>query len=98
MYMKKISIVLILLISMVGSGLAQTKKTTTKPASTKSTSKKAEPTPKHSLVYGSNKPIEQIQMVEISTNYGVMVVKLYNETPLHRDNFIKLVKQGFYDS
>jgi cyclophilin family peptidyl-prolyl cis-trans isomerase len=96
--MKKISIVLILLISMVGSGLAQTKKTTTKPASTKSTSKKAEPTPKHSLVYGSNKPIEQIQMVEISTNYGVMVVKLYNETPLHRDNFIKLVKQGFYDS
>ena len=26
-----------------------------------------------------------------------MVVKLYNETPLHRDNFIKLVKNGTYD-
>ena len=24
-------------------------------------------------------------------------VKLYNETPLHRDNFIKLAKEGFYD-
>ena len=32
------------------------------------------------------------------TNEGNMVVKLYNETPLHRDNFIKLVKSGFYDS
>lgn len=26
-----------------------------------------------------------------------MVVKLYNETPQHRDNFIKLVKEGAYD-
>lgn len=36
--------------------------------------------------------------VEISTRYGKIVVKLYNETPKHRDNFIKLVKEGFYDS
>jgi peptidyl-prolyl cis-trans isomerase B (cyclophilin B) len=27
-----------------------------------------------------------------------MTARLYNSTPLHRDNFIKLVKQGFYDS
>lgn len=38
------------------------------------------------------------QMVSISTAYGDIVLKLYNETPLHRDNFIKLVQQGFYDS
>ncbi len=38
------------------------------------------------------------RLVEISTDYGVMIVRLYNETPLHRDNFIKLVQQGFYDS
>ncbi len=38
------------------------------------------------------------RMAEITTNYGVLVVKLYNETPLHRDNFIKLVQQKFYDS
>lgn len=27
-----------------------------------------------------------------------MKVKLYNETPKHRDNFVKLVEEGFYDS
>jgi len=35
--------------------------------------------------------------VKITTNYGDMVAELYNETPIHRDNFIKLVKDGFYD-
>lgn len=38
------------------------------------------------------------RLVELSTGYGIMVIKLYNATPLHRDNFIKLVKEGFYDS
>lgn len=38
------------------------------------------------------------QLIEITTNFGIMVAKLYNQTPLHRDNFIKLIKQGFYDS
>lgn len=37
------------------------------------------------------------QKVEIETTQGTIVVKLYNETPLHRDNFIKLVKEKFYD-
>lgn len=37
-------------------------------------------------------------LVEITTDFGVMTARLYNSTPLHRDNFIKLVKQGFYDS
>lgn len=36
--------------------------------------------------------------VLIMTDAGNMVVKLYNETPLHRDNFIAKVKAGFYDS
>ncbi|MBP8903561.1 MAG: peptidylprolyl isomerase [Paludibacteraceae bacterium] len=35
--------------------------------------------------------------VQIETTQGVIVVKLYNETPLHRDNFVKLVKERFYD-
>ena len=35
--------------------------------------------------------------VKIETSQGDIVVKLYNETPAHRDNFIKLVNQGFYD-
>ncbi len=40
---------------------------------------------------------EKEYYVKIETSYGDMVVKLYNETPLHRDNFLKLVKEGVYD-
>lgn len=36
-------------------------------------------------------------MVLIQTEFGDMKVKLYNETPIHRDNFLKLVREGFYD-
>ncbi len=35
--------------------------------------------------------------VKISTSFGDMVVLLYNETPKHRDNFLKLAKQGYFD-
>ena len=35
--------------------------------------------------------------VLIETSLGNMTVELFNETPNHRDNFIKLVKAGFYD-
>ena len=35
--------------------------------------------------------------VELETTYGNIVVELYNETPQHRDNFIKLVNSGYYD-
>ena len=34
----------------------------------------------------------------MKTNYGDIKILLYNETPLHRDNFIKLVKQHYFDS
>ena len=37
-------------------------------------------------------------LVEITTNHGVIKVKLYDETPLHRDNFLKHARSGFYDS
>lgn len=36
--------------------------------------------------------------VAIITDKGVFVVRLSDSTPLHRDNFIKLVKQHYYDS
>ena len=35
--------------------------------------------------------------VKLETSLGDIVVVLYNETPQHRDNFIKLVKSGYYD-
>lgn len=35
--------------------------------------------------------------VKISTKHGEIIIKLYDETPLHRDNFLKLAKEGFYN-
>ena len=35
--------------------------------------------------------------IVIITDYGDIVLQLYDQTPQHRDNFIKLVKQGYYD-
>jgi cyclophilin family peptidyl-prolyl cis-trans isomerase len=36
-------------------------------------------------------------MVEIKTEYGTIVMKLYDETPLHRDNFLKLTSDSFFN-
>ena len=38
------------------------------------------------------------ETILISTPYGDMKLKLFNETPKHRDNFLKLVKEHYYDS
>ena len=35
--------------------------------------------------------------VRIQTTLGDITVRLYDETPLHRDNFVKLAKEGYYD-
>ncbi|MDR0437710.1 MAG: peptidylprolyl isomerase [Bacteroidales bacterium] len=35
--------------------------------------------------------------IKIVTTEGDIVIELYNETPIHRDNFIKLVTEKFYD-
>lgn len=37
-------------------------------------------------------------VVELKTEFGTMKILLYDETPQHRDNFLKLINQGFYDS
>jgi cyclophilin family peptidyl-prolyl cis-trans isomerase len=36
--------------------------------------------------------------VLLQTNYGDITIRLSDSTPLHRDNFLKLVKVGYYDS
>ena len=36
--------------------------------------------------------------VELVTDYGTIIFRLSDETPLHRNNFIKLVNKEFYDS
>ena len=37
------------------------------------------------------------RIVEIETEFGIMKAELFNFTPLHRDNFIKLAEEGYYD-
>lgn len=40
---------------------------------------------------------QENQYVKIETEQGKCIVKLYNETPVHRNNFIKLVKSGYFN-
>ena len=40
----------------------------------------------------------ELRKVELSTNYGTITIALYNETPIHRDNFIKVAADGVLDS
>lgn len=44
-----------------------------------------------------DKSSQKVVKFVIHTEYGDMKGVLYNETPQHRDNFVKLVKSGYYD-
>jgi cyclophilin family peptidyl-prolyl cis-trans isomerase len=50
-----------------------------------------------SLSFVLDKNAKKEEMVIISTKYGDMVVRLYDDAPLHKENFLKLAKDGFYD-
>ncbi len=45
---------------------------------------------------GNSHPVKNV-FVMINTSAGDIKIKLYDETPIHRDNFIKLVKSHYYD-
>lgn len=47
--------------------------------------------------FARNVIIKTMANVKIQTTLGDITVRLYDETPLHRDNFIKLVKEQYYD-
>lgn len=49
------------------------------------------------IVSSCSKHKDDCRYVRITTEYGNIVLKLYNETPKHRDNFIKLSDAKFYD-
>lgn len=40
---------------------------------------------------------ETRQRVRLTTDAGTIVITLFNETPAHRDNFVRLVREGYYD-
>jgi peptidyl-prolyl cis-trans isomerase B (cyclophilin B) len=46
----------------------------------------------------TTKKMDSSTYVLITTEYGDIKIRLYDETPLHRDNFIKLTKEKFFDS
>jgi len=95
--LKKISFLLLFVAAVLlntNGSYAQVKKTTTK---TKTVVKKA-PVKKTVPVKPSVAKKDSSIRIKITTDSGVMIVKLYDSTPLHRDNFVKLVKEGFYDS
>lgn len=48
------------------------------------------------LVYGC-KELEK-DLIEIQTTYGVIKIRLYDDVPKHKENFIKLAKEGFYNN
>ncbi|MDH5476187.1 MAG: peptidylprolyl isomerase [Cyclobacteriaceae bacterium] len=50
------------------------------------------------LMAASCKNSEKDSLITIKTPYGDIKAILYDETPLHKENFIKLAKEGFYDS
>ncbi len=94
--MKKLLFLGVTLLSL--SVFAQPQKTvsTTKPK-TATTKSSAKPT-------STVKPQNQKKMtttpdtlVKISTIHGEMIVRLYDNTPLHRANFIKLAQEGYFD-
>ncbi len=44
-----------------------------------------------------NAPIAEEPLLEMVTSMGSMKIKLYKETPQHRDNFVKLARKGYYN-
>ncbi|HEX8357521.1 MAG TPA: peptidylprolyl isomerase, partial [Segetibacter sp.] len=106
----KVRLLLVCLMSfaVLNVNLAQVKKTTPAKKPTTTTTKKTTTTkapvkkvpPKAVVKKPAPKPpiVSTEKLIEISTDYGTMVARLYDSTPLHRDNFVKLVQQGFYDS
>ncbi|MFZ5552223.1 MAG: peptidylprolyl isomerase, partial [Bacteroidota bacterium] len=47
-------------------------------------------------LFAGKGPKEKI--IEIKTEYGTIYIWLYKDTPLHRDNFLKLAGENFFDS
>lgn len=100
-FMKKFSICITALLFMFFTmGVnAQTKKSTPKKTPVKKTATKKPVTKK--TAPSANAP-KQIRVpgtrVKITTDSGVIIIRLYDKTPKHRDNFIKLANEHFFDS
>ena len=50
------------------------------------------------MLVSCNPPAGNSHEVLISTPYGDIRIKLYDKTPKHSDNFLKLAKEGYFDN
>jgi cyclophilin family peptidyl-prolyl cis-trans isomerase len=48
-------------------------------------------------IMAQDKTTAKETLVVVKTKFGDITMKLYNDTPQHRDNFIKLIKSGWYN-
>jgi cyclophilin family peptidyl-prolyl cis-trans isomerase len=48
-------------------------------------------------VFAQSADNKKYEVVQLTTKFGDIVIWLNNETPKHRDNFLKLTKEGFYN-
>lgn len=89
----RIGLLFIMILS-VGLCQAQTKKKMVKKPPVHEVKSKAD------TIVANSAPAKQIIeiRVKISTSLGDIIVRLSNKTPKHRDNFVKLVNEHFYDS
>ncbi|HPD64890.1 MAG TPA: peptidylprolyl isomerase [Bacteroidia bacterium] len=46
----------------------------------------------------AQQPSKKHEIAEISTKFGKILIWLYQETPQHKENFIKLAREGYFDS
>lgn len=90
------SAILLLIVSTIAVN-AQTKKPVVKKPVT---TKKAAPAKK--AVKPVAKATKEVKLpgtrIKLTTDSGVIVIRLYDKTPKHRDNFIKLANEHFFDS
>ena len=94
--MHKIFIVSLFFMLILPVGFSQTKtpkKLVKKIAAVSSQSKN----PVKDTIVTADKNLTDIR-IKITTDLGIIIVKLSDKTPKHRDNFVKLVKEHFYDS
>jgi len=90
----KVLFAVVLSLFMVFSAAAQVKKA---PVKKKPVVTKVVPKKTTAVKPAVPKKIPGIR-IKLTTDSGVMVIRLYDSTPLHRDNFVKLVEAHFYDS
>jgi cyclophilin family peptidyl-prolyl cis-trans isomerase len=94
MMIRKLLLIVVVICGISGYSFSQAKKTPVKKSSAKNTvATKAETT-----IDPLKQSASKERLVEITTDFGTMIARLYDSTPLHRDNFVKLVEQKFYDS